>query len=87
MYRVVTTKEVDKFLEKQTATFRGKCLQLFDVLSRDPMDKTLNIKPLSGLKNKYRLRVSKYRFLYEVRRTDVLIYIYKADSRGDVYKA
>ncbi|ELB9335810.1 hypothetical protein ABN535_001531 [Campylobacter upsaliensis] len=36
--------------------------------------------------NHYRLRISKYRFLYEVLESEILIYAYKADSRGDIYK-
>ena len=29
----------------------------------------------------------KYRFLYEMTDTELFIYVYKADSRGDVYKS
>ncbi|EHE0558430.1 hypothetical protein J0E37_000517 [Campylobacter upsaliensis] len=36
--------------------------------------------------NHYRLRIGKYRFLYEVLESEILIYAYKADSRGDIYK-
>lgn len=36
--------------------------------------------------NHYHLRIGKYRFLYEVLESEILIYAYKADSRGDIYK-
>ncbi len=37
-------------------------------------------------KGHFRLRVGKYRFLYTVIDDEILIYVYKADSRGDIYK-
>lgn len=37
-------------------------------------------------KGHFRLRVGEYRFLYEINKTEVFIYVYKADNRGEVYK-
>jgi len=34
----------------------------------------------------FRLRVGKYRFIYEVFEDELLIYIEKGGSRGDIYK-
>lgn len=44
------------------------------------------IVKLKGEENKYRLRLGKYRFLYEIIEEQILVYAYKANSRGDVYK-
>jgi mRNA interferase RelE/StbE len=47
---------------------------------------SLDIKPLQGEENRYRLRVGDYRFLYEVRELEIVVYFYEAGPRGDVYK-
>jgi len=57
-----------------------------EAMKQNPFDERLDIKKLFGVKNRFRLRVSKYRFLYEIEEDDILIFFYKADKRGDVYK-
>ncbi len=37
--------------------------------------------------NHFRLRIGKYRILYEIIEDEILIYYYKAGSRGDIYKS
>ncbi|MFA5916767.1 MAG: hypothetical protein WC850_00850 [Candidatus Gracilibacteria bacterium] len=56
------------------------------MISISPYQNNLDIKPLKGKNNHYRLRIGKYRFLYEIIENKILIYFYNADSRGDVYK-
>ncbi len=87
MYRVIIEKEVSKFLQKHiwekiVVSFREKTT----ILSKNPYSKELNIKSLSWEKNKYRLRIWKYRFLYEVKKDILIISFFKADSRWWVYK-
>jgi mRNA interferase RelE/StbE len=55
-------------------------------LQKDPLTSELDIKHLIGSKNHYRLRIWKYRFIYELRKKELVIYFYKADSRGGIYK-
>lgn len=47
-----------------------------------------DIKPLEGSQKEYRLRVGKYRVIYEYTEENKLkiLQINKIDSRGDVYK-
>lgn len=84
-YRVKTSKNFDKFLAKHK-DFAPKVLQSFRILAQNPYENNLDIRKLQNETNKYRLRLGKYRFLYEIIETQILIYAYKADSRGDVYK-
>lgn len=44
----------------------------------------VDLKPISGEENTYRIRVGKYRILFEVIGKTLLIS--KVGSRGDVYK-
>ncbi|ENT6510487.1 type II toxin-antitoxin system RelE/ParE family toxin [Campylobacter upsaliensis] len=90
MYKVKTSKQFDKFLAKHQ-DIQAKVFESFEAIAQNPYKTNLDIKKLQGKKfqcgaNHYRLRISKYRFLYEVLESEILIYAYKADSRGDIYK-
>lgn len=84
-YQVITSKEFDRFLEKHR-DLAPKVLSSFRQIAQNPYENTLDIAKLKGEKNKYRLRLGKYRFLYEIIEEQILIYAYKASSRGDIYK-
>lgn len=86
LYRIELEKWVKKFLLKHQDIARRFYSKL-EVLREKPFENNLDIKALSGKKYHYRLRIWKYRFLYEIRETEILIYFYDADSRGDVYKS
>ena len=89
MYKVKTSKQFDKFLAKHQ-DIQAKVFESFETIAQNPYEAKLDIKKLQGKKfqcrtNHYRLRIGKYRFLYEVLESEILIYAYKADSRGDIY--
>lgn len=85
-YKVELHKEVRKFLQKHE-DLRAKIVQNLELIAQNPYNTTLDIVKLQGQNNHYRLRVGKYRVLYEVRDGEILIiYAYKADSRGGIYK-
>ncbi|MDD3793709.1 MAG: type II toxin-antitoxin system RelE/ParE family toxin [Candidatus Gracilibacteria bacterium] len=87
MYKIIIEKKVANFLEKHIGeniiiSFKER----LEILRVDPYSKKLDIKSLIGEKNKYRLRIGKYRFLYKVDNEIITISIYGADSRGSIYK-
>lgn len=87
VYDVSYHKVVIKFLQKQNKDFAKRVLDSFDEIAVTPTYSNHDIKPLSGSpKNHYRLRIGKYRFLYEIIDDRLLIYCYDADSRGGIYK-
>jgi len=47
-----------------------------------------DIVPLQGTDNEYRLRIGKYRILFEYKQKDSekILYILDVGSRGDIYK-
>lgn len=85
-YKVDFSKDFVKFLHKHHE-IRQTVIQKFELLSNDFYHPSLDVRPIVGKENHFRLRISKYRFLYEVIEDEILIYAYKADSRGDVYKS
>lgn len=86
MYRLETSKDVDKFLEKAVPKLRNRVLEVFEELCRDPFSNAVDTKSMVNKKGHFRLRIGKYRFLYTIIEDEILIYVYKADSRGDIYK-
>ena len=80
------SKEVEKFLLKHY-DLAPKIIKALENIAQNPYHNQQDTKKLQGYENHYRLRVSKYRILYEIRENQILIiYAYKADSRGEVYK-
>ncbi|EGS1449246.1 type II toxin-antitoxin system RelE/ParE family toxin [Campylobacter upsaliensis] len=84
-YNIEYHKDFIKFLKKHQ-DIQAKVFASFETIAQNPYEAKLDIKKLQGRANHYRLRISKYRFLYEVLENEILIYAYKADSRGDIYK-
>ncbi|MBD5166633.1 MAG: type II toxin-antitoxin system RelE/ParE family toxin [Helicobacter sp.] len=85
MYKIQTSKIVDNFLAKHS-DIRQRVLDKLEILAQNPYKNTLDIQKLQGRDNRYRLRVGKYRILYEIIENQILIYAYDADSRGGIYK-
>ena len=86
MYALHTSKIVDKFLAKHNDV-RARLLNALELLAQNPYpNHHLDIKRLQRYENHYRLRIGKYRILYEVIESCILIYAYDIDSRGSIYK-
>lgn len=87
-FAVKLHKSVDKFLDKHPE-LRERFIECAVALSQNPFptqDQELDIGVYKGEgENKFRLRISKYRFLYEVFKAEVFIFFFDADKRGDVY--
>ncbi|MSP27503.1 MAG: type II toxin-antitoxin system RelE/ParE family toxin [Methylococcales bacterium] len=86
-YKLEFSKQVVKFLDKSEHQLKIKIIMVFEQLSNNPRSSNLDIKAMINKKGHFRLRIGKYRFLYEMTDTELFIYVYKADSRGDVYKS
>ena len=50
-----------------------------------PSNSELDIKKLKNCEE-YRLRIGKYRFIYQIKNNVLIIIMEKADGRGDIYK-
>ena len=84
-YEIKFSKSVFKFLEKTDKSVLLRFNDVLDLLRKNSYCDKLDIKKIKGKKNHYRLRIWKYRFLYEVRKDKILVYLYYVDSRWDVY--
>ena len=87
MYKVVYKKQVIKFLQSQDVSIRNKILDFFDIIKLDIKKiENYDVKPLKGYKDKYRLRVSKFRVIFSIENDILKIEVIKDSSRGNVYK-
>ena len=87
MYKVILEKQVVKFLEKHKwETIIEQFEKSLFILVNDPYENDLDIKIISWLPNSYRLRLWKYRFLYEIIEDTISISFFKVGSRWEVYK-
>ncbi len=86
MYKLVISKKVVKFVKPKSSKLKQRTTNAFRTISNHPFNNNLDIGKYKSLPNVYRLRIGKYRFLYEIKVDDNIIFVYNADSRGDIYK-
>ena len=87
MYKILLEKKVQKFLQKQKwQPIISQFEKALTELSLDPYENNLDIKIIIWLPHSYRLRIGKYRFLYEIIDDKVIINFFDADSRWEIYK-
>ena len=84
MYKIEIHKEALKFLRSLPDDISKKITKKLESLVFDPY-------PLGSIKLKgyqddlFRIRIGKYRTLYNVSSPDLTIYVIKIDKRGTVY--
>jgi mRNA interferase RelE/StbE len=87
MYQIILEKNVQKFLEKHKwEDLIMRFTESLRILALEPYENNLDIKILVWLPNSYRLRIWKYRFLYEILEEKIIIHFFDAGSRWDIYK-
>lgn len=87
MYNLSISKKAQKFISKQDKNTKQRIKESLLKLAENPYKKgTLDIKPLQGNKDQFRLRVGDLRILYTIDNGELIILILKIDSRGDIYK-
>lgn len=87
MFEIRFSKGAGKYLKKLDRTTKERIKKSLLELSENPYESNqLNIKKLAGYEDSYRLRVGKYRALYTIIKSEVVIFVFDLDSRGDIYK-
>lgn len=70
-YAIKYAKQVEKFLDKHKDS-QPKIISALEQIAQNPFENNLDIKPLQGESHKYRLRIGKYRLLYEIIKSQIL---------------
>lgn len=76
--KILLHRQAEKYLRSLPARI---ALQILDRIGRIPEG---DIRPLSGRKGEYRLRVGRYRILFYIEEDTVKVF--KIDTRGDIYE-
>ncbi|MEN9847533.1 MAG: hypothetical protein RL368_273 [Pseudomonadota bacterium] len=85
-YQLLLHKRVTKFIQK--CLDKQLISQKLELLKQNPyVNPQLDIKIMQGYENLYRLRVGQYRFIYQVKENELIIFMLKAGQRGDIYKS
>lgn len=87
MYKLIFHKRVVKFINKQNSKNKAIIKEKLLLLQNNPYPshQELDNKKMTN-QIFYRLRIGKMRFLYCIEENDLIIYLDKADTRGDIYK-
>jgi mRNA interferase RelE/StbE len=85
MYNVILKKKADKYLKLLDRKTQVKILEILDKLSVWDV-KWLDLKPMEGFENLWRIRLGKYRIIFEKYDNKLVIIVVKIWPRWDVYK-
>jgi mRNA interferase RelE/StbE len=87
MYSLFIHKNVVNFIRSRSHREKSLIYEKLNLLKENPYNHSeLDIKKLVGEVGLYRLRIRRYRFIYNINEDNLLILLMVASSRGDVYK-
>ncbi len=86
MYKILFEKEASQEFLKLPKNVQKIIKEKLDILAKNPLLLENNIKSLKGeLKGLKRLRVGKYRIIYQQKDNELIILIIRIASRGEIY--
>ena len=85
MYDIVLKKAARKGLRKMPVVARTRMLEALTKIAQCPEWSGLDVIRLAGRPG-YRLRVGKYRAVFERNDAELIILVINIDSRGEIYK-
>ena len=85
MYQVLFKKSAIKGLRRMPRKIAGRIVSELERIAARPMDYSGDWKRLRG-SNYWRLRVSRYRAICELRDDELVLLVITAGARGDIYK-
>ena len=84
MYRVIFSKRAAKFISGLPQGYKSKIREIMEILQENPYG--YPYKKIRGETGLYRIRVGKYRILYEIDKEQNQILIIKVDKRERMYE-
>ena len=86
-WRIDYSREAEKFIEKQNIRIEVREELKKFLMRMKGENVNIDIKKLSGeWEGYYRLRKGKLRIIFELSKTDKVLFVERIDFRGDVYK-
>ncbi len=85
VYTIRFTKQADKAIRKIPRSAARLIRDKLEQIAADPIARRSDVTQLINRPG-YRLRVGKWRVIYEIRNDEVLIVVLKIATRGSIYK-
>lgn len=88
MYKVVLSREAERFYQRCDRPTAAKLARCFAALERDPYPSgSNNIKPLKGkFTGAYRYRIGDLRVVYSINDRNATVFVITIAKRSDVYE-
>lgn len=83
MYKLLISKQANKYIKKQDAITIRRLTAAIDSLTKNP--RSIG-ESLTNHAAEYKLRVGKFRILYNVHDLEIVVTVIRVYNRGDVYK-
>ncbi len=84
-YKLLPLNKFKKFMKERSKQERLNIGEKIIILSKKNHNQ-LDIKKLKGYENRFRLRVGKYRIIYELHKDILILILIDGGNRGDIYK-
>ncbi|MDI3474568.1 MAG: mRNA interferase RelE/StbE [Thermococcaceae archaeon] len=86
-YKVILHRNVLKSLKQAPDNIKRRFYELIEELKFNPVpSERFDIKKLKGRENTFRVRLGKYRTIYELEKDELLILVIKFGKRENIYK-
>lgn len=85
-YAVLFVKSARREFEQLPAKIQTRVHEALQLLSTNPLSDLLRVKKLKATDALYRIRVSDYRLVYEIRNATLVVLVIKIGHRRDVYR-
>lgn len=82
MYEIIFKSPAKKFLKKLDKSIQKKILNKIKQLKQNPFIGKPLVGNLSGL---WRLRIDKYRIIYQINKNELIIFILEVGHRKNIY--
>jgi mRNA interferase RelE/StbE len=88
LYRIEFKTSAHKEIQRLPRIIQVKILDTMRLLAASPFSPLLPIRKMEGASNdnRFRLRIGKYRVVYEVQKDRVVIFVIRIGHRKDVYR-
>lgn len=86
-YQIEFVKSARKEFEGLPKKIQDRVVESLGFLAKNPFSELLRVKKLKGAEALYRVRVSDYRVVYEVKKDVLLILVIKIGHRREVYRS
>lgn len=80
MLQIKLKKQAQKYLDSVDSNTRKKLYRALEQLSRLEGD----IKPLKGMPDRYRYKISHYRILFEWKKGEIIITVFEINTRTNI---